>query len=300
MLRQRLFHVAKYSRILQRVLCKNNHAGYKVNDIRVVRKLTWAASPFISMGIWGFMKNTKGEENNVETQIIDRKILLHKADALFDQGNYKEIYDILLNHKDSKDVEILWRLSRAIYKISKTASDVEARKLIYEGYDLIHTALGLEKDHFAVHKWMAIFLDSKGTLEGTKAHIKELQNIKRHLLRATELNPADATTFYILGCWCYEISNLTWYQRKIASVIFGEPPFSSFEEALTYFEQAEKADPNFYSHNLLMLGKTYLKLQRNEDAVKYLQKVIAFPAKNDDDQKAKQEAQKILSDISLK
>jgi tetratricopeptide (TPR) repeat protein len=102
----------------------------------------------------------------------------------------------------------------------------------------------------------------------------------------------------MLGYWCYEISNLTWYQRKIASAIFTEPPTSSFEEALMYHESAEEIDPNFYSHNLLMLGKTYLKLDRKEEAIKYLKKTVEFPAKNDDDQKAKQEAQKILGSIS--
>ena len=101
----------------------------------------------------------------------------------------------------------------------------------------------------------------------------------------------------MLGCWCYEISSLTWYQRKIASIVFEAPPTSSFEEALMYHENAEKVDPNFYSHNLLMLGKTYLKLNRKEDAVKYLKKAAEFSAKNDDDQKAKQEAHKILSSI---
>jgi len=112
-----------------------------------------------------------------------------------------------------------------------------------------------------------------------------------------ELKPGDALMFYMLGCWCYEVSNMAWYQRKIASLVFGEPPTSSFEEALTYLENAEKADPNFYSLNLLMLGKTYLKLNRKEDAVKYLKKADEYPAKNDEDQKAKQEAQKILNNI---
>lgn len=103
--------------------------------------------------------------------------------------------------------------------------------------------------------------------------------------------------FYMLGCWCYEISDLAWYQRKIASIVFEEPPTSSFEEALMYHENAEKADPNFYSRNLLMLGKIYLKLNRNEDAIKYLKKAVESPVKNDDDQKTKQEAQKILSNL---
>lgn len=112
-----------------------------------------------------------------------------------------------------------------------------------------------------------------------------------------ELNPTDAMLFYMLGCWCYEISNLAWYQRKIASVLFGEPPTSSFEEALMHHEYAEKVDPNFYSPNLLMLGKTYLKLNRKEDAIKYLKKAAEYPVKNYEDQRTKQEAQKILNNI---
>lgn len=102
---------------------------------------------------------------------------------------------------------------------------------------------------------------------------------------------------YMLGCWCFEIANLAWYQRKIATILFGEPPTSTFEEALEYHESAEKADPNFYSRNLLMLGKTYLKLNRKEDAIKYLKKAAEFLAKNDEDQKTKQEAQKILNSL---
>ena len=117
------------------------------------------------------------------------------------------------------------------------------------------------------------------------------------LQRAIELNPMDATTMYMLGTWCYQVSDLAWYQRKIAAVIFGEPPTSSFEEALKYFENAEEVDPNFYSYNLLMLGKTYLKLNKKEEALKYLKMTVEYPTKNDDDQNAKQEAQKVLKSI---
>lgn len=83
--------------------------------------------------------------------------------------------------QDVRDVEILWRLGKAIYKMSEMASDVEARKLIYEGYDLLCTALDIQEDHYDVHKWMCIILNSKTVLEGTKAQIKESYNIKKHM-----------------------------------------------------------------------------------------------------------------------
>lgn len=102
---------------------------------------------------------------------------------------------------------------------------------------------------------------------------------------------------YMLGTWCYQVADLTWYQRKIASVIFGTPPVSTFDEALKYFESAEETEPNFYSHNLLMLGKTYLKLNQMEQALKYLRMTMEYPAKNEDDRNAKQEAQALLKKL---
>lgn len=63
--------------------------------MQFVSKL-WMTSPFIIMGVWGFMKN-KDEGN--ETKVEMREVLLAKTDALFDQGDYKSIYDVLSKHK---------------------------------------------------------------------------------------------------------------------------------------------------------------------------------------------------------
>lgn len=115
--------------------------------------------------------------------------------------------------------------------------------------------------------------------------------------RSVELCPTDATTLYLLGNWCYQVADLAWYQRKIVAVIFGEPPSATFEEALEFFERAERTEPNFYSHNFLMLGKTCLKLNKKEDAVKYLKMAADFPARNDDDLEAKKEATKLLASM---
>ncbi|XP_017883500.1 regulator of microtubule dynamics protein 1-like isoform X2 [Ceratina calcarata] len=245
------------------------------------------------MAIWGFTKK-KGEN---ETHITTKEVLIAKADALYDQEKYLEIQQLLSNYKDSGDVEIIWRLCRAMYKVSKISNEVDAKKLIFEAHDLILDALKIKEDHWVLHKWASIILNTKTLYEGIKAQIKESYNIKKHMLRAMELHPMDPTLLYMLGSWCYQVADLTWYQRKIASVIFGEPPTSTFEEALKYFKNAEAIDPNFYSYNLLMLGKTYLKLNEKEEALKYLKMTMEYPAKSEDDREAKQEAQKLLKDI---
>ncbi|KAL1122278.1 hypothetical protein AAG570_003683 [Ranatra chinensis] len=143
--------------------------------------------------------------------------------------------------------------------------------------------MSLNENHFANHKWMAIMLDSHSAYQGIKARISLLETIKQHMMRATELNPKDATTLYMLGLWCYQVTDLPWYQRKIAATIFAAPPISSFEEALGYFIKAEEAEPRFYSKNLLMLGKTYLKLNREDRARYYLDLACNYPPTTDED-----------------
>ncbi|XP_076165250.1 regulator of microtubule dynamics protein 1 isoform X2 [Ptiloglossa arizonensis] len=290
MLAQKLLRFVRNTKVLQRSFAhRSSQFSQKKNNYRALTTKVCIANSFTAMSMWGFTKSEDGDNTLVTT-----KVLIAKADALFDQGNYKEVYDLLSNYNDNKDVEIMWRLGRALYKMAKTATEVEGKKMIYEAYDLILNALKIKEDHWAVHKWMSIILDSKCNYEGMKVRIKELYNVKKHMLRAIELNPTDATTMYMLGTWCYQVSDLAWYQRKIAAVIFGEPPTSSFKEALTYFENAEKVDPYFYSYNLLMLGKVYLKLNQKDQALKYLKMAAEYPVKNDDDHNAKQEAQQLL------
>lgn len=62
------------------------------------------------------------------------------------------------------------------------AKEAEAKKMIYEAYDMISEALKLKDDHWAVHKWVAILLNTKTSYEGTKVKIRELYNIKKHML----------------------------------------------------------------------------------------------------------------------
>ncbi|XP_029055854.1 regulator of microtubule dynamics protein 1-like [Osmia bicornis bicornis] len=281
------------AKILQRMFVNKNFLlSQKKNNQCTVATQLFTLS-FTGMSIWSFTKNKS--EN--EAVITTKEVLIGKADAMFDQEKYKEIYDLLTNYKDSGDVEIIWRLCRAMYKMSKTASDVEAKRLVYEAFGLILDALEINENHWAVQKWAAIILNAKCSYEGVKALMKESYNIKHHMLKAIELNANDATIMYMLGTWCYQVADLSWYQRKIAAIIFGEPPTSSFQEALIYFESAEKVDPYFYSHNLLMLAKTYLKLNNKEQAMKYLKMAVEYPAKNDDDLIAKQEAQKLLKNV---
>lgn len=200
--------------------------------------------------------------------------LLQEADSLYLCNKFEDIYALLTLHKDSPNDEILWRLSRATYERAKAAgaenNTTLRAQLLREAFSYVERALTINKDNFAVHKWMAILVDEVAALDGSKARILKSFVMKEHMEKACELNPTDGTSWHLLGLWHFNIANIAWYERKAASILFASPPQSTFEEALDNFLHAEKVEPKFYSQNLLMIAKCYERLKDREEAVRYL------------------------------
>lgn len=168
-------------------------------------------------------------------------------------------------------MNILWRQARALFKLAG-ANKAKKEESIREGYELITKALELDENNFACHKWMSVLLDAKSELEGIKVRVSQLENVKKHMEKAVELNPDDPTSWHLLGNFAYGLADMAWYQRKIVSAIFATPPTGTYEEALEYFLKAEDKQPGFYSMNLLFIGKCYYNLKNKDKAKEYLTK----------------------------
>ena len=77
-----------------------------------------------------------------------------EAEKIYNENNFKGVYEYLYKLKDSEDPEILWRLVRAI-KDRSDMKDIDKNKrkeMIMEGYDIAEKALKLGEDIFACHK----------------------------------------------------------------------------------------------------------------------------------------------------
>uniref|UniRef100_A0A8C9VZ55 Regulator of microtubule dynamics protein 1 n=1 Tax=Scleropages formosus TaxID=113540 RepID=A0A8C9VZ55_SCLFO len=225
--------------------------------------------------------------------------LLERADYLYSCGETEKLYELLSQHHNSDDAELLWRLARASRDLALLShiTAEEKKRLTYEAFEFAKKALEKNEDCFAAHKWYAVCLSEVAEYEGVKVKIATSHTIKEHLERAIQLNPKDATSMYILGYWCFAMTELPWYQRKIAAMIFSSPPTSTFEEALAYFLKAEEVDPNFYSKNLVMLGKTYLMLKDKEKAVLWLTRARDYPPRSEEDKQVHKEAVELLKKL---
>uniref|UniRef100_A0AAY4A4R3 Regulator of microtubule dynamics protein 1 n=1 Tax=Denticeps clupeoides TaxID=299321 RepID=A0AAY4A4R3_9TELE len=227
--------------------------------------------------------------------------VLEQADYLYGSGETERLYQLLLQHRNSEDAEFLWRLARASRDLAllENISAQQKKSLTYEALEFAKRALEKNEACFAAHKWYAVCLSDVGEYEGTKVKIGNSYIIRQHLERAVELNPKDATSIHILGYWCFAFAELPWYQHKVAAMIFASPPTATYEEALAFFLQAEHVDPNFYSKNLLMLGKTYLMLKDHGNAATWLCKARDYPAHNAEDKQVHEEAVALLKKLKV-
>uniref|UniRef100_A0A2K6G5L6 Regulator of microtubule dynamics 1 n=1 Tax=Propithecus coquereli TaxID=379532 RepID=A0A2K6G5L6_PROCO len=116
-----------------------------------------------------------------------------------------------------------------------------------------------------------------GDYEGIKVKIANAYIIKEHFEKAIELNPKDATSIHLMG---------------ICSIISSE--------ITLFFSFLCTVDPNFYSKNLLLLGKTYLKLHNKKLAAFWLMKAKDYPAHTEEDKQVHTEAAQLLTSLSDK
>ncbi|XP_045042067.1 regulator of microtubule dynamics protein 1 isoform X3 [Desmodus rotundus] len=114
--------------------------------------------------------------------------------------------------------------------------------------------------------------------------------------RALEKNEASFAAHKWYAICISDVGDYEGIKAKIANAYVIKEHF----EALGYFQRAEQVDPNFYSKNLLLLGKTYLKLQNKKLAAFWLLKAKEYPAHTEEDKQIQTEAAQLLTGFSGK
>ncbi|XP_076617326.1 regulator of microtubule dynamics protein 1 isoform X2 [Chaetodon auriga] len=284
------------------ILIRGTNRCYRTAIRRTAAALTSGGAAFLlglpALSCLGYEAYRRVQSSAV-VRALQKEEVLEQADYLYSCAETEKLYQLLLQYKDSDDAEFLWRLARASRDVSLLPNMEAERKkqLTYEAFEYAKKALERDNKCFAAHKWYAVCLSDVGDWEGTKVKIGNSVIIRAHLEEAIELNPRDATSLHILGYWCFAFAELPWYQRKVAAIIFASPPTSTYEEALEFFLKAEEVDPNFYSKNLLMLGKTYMAMNDKQKALLWLTKAKEYPAHTEEDKEVHKEAVDLLKKL---
>lgn len=257
------------------------------------RPILTTVGAILAGSLFGFGSSMMAESETLHA-------ILTEADRLYDLMDYEALYKFLHGYRVLGNDDILWRLGRATYERAKAAKiDAEKKVLYKEALVYVEEALAINPNNFAVHKWMSILIDYVYAYDGNKARISQAFICKKHMIKACELNPTDGTSWHLLGLWFYNIADIPWYTRKVASVVFASPPEGTFQEALDMFLKGEEVEPNFYSSNLLYIGKCYLKIGKKEEAIEYLKRALNYEQKSQDDRDSHVQAMELLKGLGI-
>lgn len=228
-------------------------------NAEIRNKLTWASLPWAITFLGSKMSDNEFKGVSATT--------LSDADRLFDEAKYEELEGLLKSQVGwDKNEQILWRLARCEFQLAKQVKDNkdQHQKLVDQAYEHVKESLKLDDKNGLAHKWAAILLDAVSSLKGTKERVLQVLNVREHMEKAVEFAPNDATSYYLLGEWHFSCYQVSWWERKLASIAFGKLPDADMEVALKMFEKAEEVEKDFYSKNKLMLAKTLLELKRDK------------------------------------
>ena len=225
--------------------------------------------------------------------------VVETIDSHQENNDFQKALELTLSHYDSnkEDVEILWRLARGYFDLADQTSDKTIKKSnIDKGLPYAKLALDIAPLSAKANHWYAVMIGQKGVLEGTKQKILNSYEVKKYCLKAIELDSNYDGSLHVMGRWHYNVADLSWFERTIASAVYATPPKGSFDEAIDYFKKAKDANPEDIRH-YLWLGKSYHAKGEDNKAKEILSQAMNLHINSNSDQILKNEAKALLKKI---
>ena len=224
-----------------------------------------------------------------------------KIDNYQENNDFEKALQLTIKQYEFKynkeEVEILWRLARGYFDLAdQTINEEEKKKYINLGLPYARKALDLFPSSSKANHWYAVLIGQKGILEGTKQKILNSYDVQKYCLKAIEIDPYYDGSLHVMGRWHYNVADLSWLERTIASAVYATPPKGSFNEAIDYFKRAIDANPIDIRH-YLWLGKSYYSIGEKNKARDILTKSMSLSVSSESDKILKGQAKKILDKL---
>lgn len=94
-------------------------------------------------------------------------LIIEEADKLYHSYEILPLYNHLIQHKDTNNEDILWRLARAtrdVANIGSTSPD-DKKRLTYEALECVKRALDINSTNYACHKVRRHFMYSTEVID---------------------------------------------------------------------------------------------------------------------------------------
>jgi len=173
--------------------------------------------------------------------------------------------------------EAAWKLARTLADEATLSNDREEQKrLCVEAEKLARTAVHLDPDDPKGHDYLAIAVGKRALFEGGKRKVELSKQVKAEAERALQLDANDDLALHVLAIWNRELTELNWFLRQAAQILYGRLPDASLDAAIADLERASTLRPDVIPHHV-ELGITLADAKRWAEAKAELDKGLALP-----------------------
>jgi tetratricopeptide (TPR) repeat protein len=221
-----------------------------------------------------------------------------EIDSLRSEGAFRDAYARLNTFKNRypESAPVYWRLALVQVDLGEVSESERTRNSLYEqSLGNARVALRLDSTDARAHLAVAVAEGRVALTAGTQEKIRRSRAVKRHSDRAIELDSTLASAYHVRARWNREVADLGFFSRTIVKTIYGGLPDASFEQAVRDFKTAIRLEDKVIHH--LELGKTYLKMDREEEARAEFRTAINMNPVDPDAPLHKQEARDRLDDL---
>ncbi|XP_051678464.1 regulator of microtubule dynamics protein 3 isoform X3 [Oryctolagus cuniculus] len=238
--------------------------------------------------------------------------LLQQADELHlgSEQSKREGFQLLLNNKlvYGSRQDFLWRLARAYSDMCELTEEVSEKKsYALNGKEAAEAALEKGDECAVCHQWYAVLCGQLAEHEGIQRRIQSGFSFKEHVDKAIALQPENPKAHFLLGRWCYQVSHLSWLEKKTATALFESPLSATVQDALNSFLKVEELQPGFSKAGRVYISKSftfiscqcYRELGKNSEARRWMKLALELPDVTNEDsalQKDLEELEVILGE----
>ncbi len=224
--------------------------------------------------------------------------LLHTGDELYASLEteealhcYEEAY-VLAPQKS----ETLIRLARAYSDLGwlHWQKGTSAESYYARSVEIADTLLQLNPSLPAAHFWYALTKGSLIPFRSTSEKIHIGKEVRFHAEKAIELDSTLSYAYIILAIFERELAKLSWFERTIARIVFGEDLHGSLLRSEELLLKTLKYDSRS-SFAYFELSLTYKAMGRKEESIASLKKVMELPITSQREEGQRQNAARLLA-----
>ena len=194
--------------------------------------------------------------------------------------------------------ETLIRLARAYSDIGwlDWQNGKSAESYYVRSVAIADTLVQLYPNLAAAHFWCALTTGSLIPFRSTsdKIHIGKIVRFQAE--KAIELDSTFSYAYIILAIFERELAKLSWFERTIARIVFGEDLHGSFARSEELLYKALKYDSTS-SYAFFELSLTYDAMGRKEESIAALNKVIDLPVSSQREERQRQNAETLRAHL---